>query len=655
MITVGIDTGGTFTDFIYNENGQWKILKILSTPQNPAKAVIQGLEHIGIQKPKNITHGTTVATNTLIEKTGAKTALITNKGFEDIIEIGRQNREILYDLHYKREKIPVERNHRFGLDCRVNSKGEIIKELDENQLKDLTKKLKKENIQSVAVSFLFSFLNPYHEKLVKEYIENHTDIPVSASYEILPEFREFERTATTVINAYVLPKMKKYLTYLQRNIGKQDILKVMQSNGGSISAYIASKEPVRTILSGPAGGVIGAYTIGKTAGYQKLITFDMGGTSTDVSLIDKEPSLKNETKVAGLPVKTQMIDIYTIGAGGGSIAYLDEGGALKVGPKSAGADPGPVCYGKGEKLTVTDANLFLGRIIPEHFLDGNMKLYPEKVEQKFYQLSKDTGLSPIELAEGIITVANSNMQKAIRAISIERGYNPADFNLFTYGGAGGLHAVELAKELNIPTVIIPANPGILSAFGMLMANIIKDYSITVMTTAQKEEKPHIEKIFSTLEEKALDEIKDEPVEEILIQKYIDMRYKGQSYEITIPFKENFITLFHQKHKKLYKYADYSKSVEIVNLRLRIIGLTKKPPLRKKKQKKGFSADAVIKKVKTIYNQKEYETYIIDRKKLNYGNKIPTPAVIVEYSSTIFIPPYAQAQVDNYDNIIIHVY
>ena len=653
MIIVGVDTGGTFTDFVCYENGKWYIFKIPSTPENPAKAVIKGLKTIG-KKQKSIIHGTTVATNTLLERKGAKTALITNKGFEDIIEIGRQNREKLYDLYYKREKIPVERKHRFGIDCRINSKGEILKDIEEKELKNLIKNLKKHNIESVAVSFLFSFLNPYHEKLVKEYIQKHLDIPVSASHEVLPEFREFERTATTVINAYVLPKMKTYLTYLQNNIQPEDTLKVMQSNGGSISVDTASKEPVRTILSGPAGGVIGALSIGNISGYKKLITFDMGGTSTDVSLIDEKPTYTTETKVAGLPVKVQMIDIYTIGAGGGSIAYIDEGGALRVGPESAGAEPGPVCYGKGKRLTVTDANLFLGRIVPEYFLGGKMKLYPEKVKEKFIQLSKETGLSPTELAEGIITVANSNMQKAIRAISVERGYNPSNFYLFTYGGAGGLHAVELAKDLNIPAVIVPQNPGILSAFGMLMADVVKDYSITVMINASYQETTHIDVLFNKLIEKAKEELKHEPVEKIIFEKYLDMRYKGQSYEITIPFKKNFIDLFFKKHKQMYGYADDKKPIEIVNIRLKAIGITKKPSIKEEKKKKKFTSSAILNKLKIIYNQKEYETYIIDRNKLSYGNELPSPSIVVEYSSTTFIPPYAKAYVDKFKNLIIKI-
>ncbi len=653
MITVGIDTGGTFTDFVYKEGNNWKILKVLSTPENPALAVIKGLEQIGKNQKKNITHGTTVATNALLERKGAKTALITNKGFEDIIEIGRQNRERLYDLYYKREKIPVERKHRYGIDCRINSKGEIIKDIEEHEIEKVIQKLKSEGIESVAVSFLFSFLNPYHEKFVKERLEKE-GFPVSVSSEILPEFREFERTATTVINAYVLPKMSSYLMFLKEHIGKDEILKIMQSNGGSISADLAAKEPVRTILSGPAGGIIGALNIGKKAGFEKLITFDMGGTSTDVSLIDRTPTYTTETKVAGLPVKVQMIDIYTIGAGGGSIAYIDKGGALKVGPESAGADPGPVCYGKGEKLTITDANLFLGRLVPEYFLGGNMKIYPEKVKEKFEEFSKEAGISPIELAEGIIRVANSNMEKALRVISVERGYNPQEFALFSFGGAGGLHAVELAKNLNIPKVIIPQNPGVLSAFGMLMADIVKDLSMTVMLKANLEEIKHIEKLFTLLKEKALEEMASEPVEDITFEYYLDMRYYGQSYEILVSFTPDFIETFHKTHEKLYGYKDETKPMEIVNIRLKAIGITEKPNLEPEVQEKPFSENAIIGKKKVIWNGKEEDFYIIDREKLHFGNKLPSGVIVVEYSSTIFIPPYAKAEVDPYKNLIINI-
>ena len=653
MVIIGVDTGGTFTDFIYKKDDRWEVLKIPSTPDNPAEAVLKGLEIIGNDK-KVITHGTTVATNTLLEGKGAKTALITNRGFEDIIEIGRQNRKRLYDLYYRREEIPVKRENRYGLNCRVNSKGEIIEDLKEDELEDLIDRLKKDNVETVAVSFLFSFLNPYHEKVVKEKIEKELKIPVSASHEILPEFREFERTSTTVINAYVRPKMEGYLTYLKGEIGKEDTLKVMQSNGGSISVDVASKEPVRTILSGPAGGVIGAYRIGEVCGYKNLITFDMGGTSTDVSLIEGKPTYTTETEIAGLPVKVQMIDIHTVGAGGGSIAYLDEGGALKVGPESAGADPGPVCYGKGKRITVTDANLFLGRIVPEFFLGGKMKLYPDRVKDAFKEFSKEAKMDKIELAEGIIKVANSNMERAIRVISIERGYDPSQFSLFSFGGAGGLHAAELAKSLGIPRVIIPKNSGILSAFGMLMADVIKDYSTTVMMQAKESEYKHLEELFSIFEKRAVSDMEKEPVKEILFEKFLDMRYKGQSYEITVPFSKDFIDSFHKLHEKKYGYKDEEKPVEIVNIRLKAIGITEKPEIVPEREKRELSEESVLRKRRIIWNGKEYECYVVDREKLHYGNSIPSPSIVVEYSSTTFIPPFSNAYVDEYNNLIIEI-
>ncbi|NPA53105.1 MAG: hydantoinase/oxoprolinase family protein, partial [Aquificae bacterium] len=521
MLIVGVDTGGTFTDFIFYKNGKWEVLKIPSTPENPAKAVLEGLKQIGEDK-KYIVHGTTVATNTLLERKGAKTAFITNKNFEDIVYIGRQNRKELYNLFYKRKKPLVSENLRIGIKGRINSKGEILEDISLEELKNTVKFLKEENVEAVAVSFLFSFLNNEHEKIVEEFLKKEGFL-VSSSFRIVPEFREYERASTVIINAYIMPKVKGYISYLEEKIDKTDIFRIMQSNGGSLSPKAVKEEPVRTILSGPAGGVVGAYEIGKKAGFSKLITFDMGGTSTDVSLINNNIPFSTETEISDLPIKVPIIDIHTVGAGGGSIAYIDEGGALNVGPESAGADPGPVCYGKGENITVTDANLFLGRLIPEFFLGGHMKLDIERTSFFIKKLAKKINISPIELAEGIITVANIKMEKAIKVISIEKGYNPSDFSLFSFGGAGGLHAVSLAKDLKIPKVIIPNNPGILSAMGMLMADIIKDYSTTVMLSEKEAKFETLKKLFSILESKAFEELKKEGAKEIIFEKYVDIR------------------------------------------------------------------------------------------------------------------------------------
>ena len=654
MVIIGVDTGGTFTDFIYKKDGKWGVLKILSTPENPAKALLEGIKQIAKEEEKNIIHGTTVATNALLERKGAKIAFITNKGFEDIIYIGRQNRKRLYDLHYKREKPLVEEENRYGLDCRINARGEIIKDLETKELENIIKELKNKDIKSVAISLLFSFLNNSHEKEVEERLKEEGFF-VSPSYKIIPEFREYERSSTVVVNAYVMPKMNSYISYIEENLSEKDILRIMQSNGGSISTKTAKEEPVRTILSGPAGGVVGAFEIGKKTGFTKLITFDMGGTSTDVSLINEKIPFSTDTEISSIPVKVPIIDIHTVGAGGGSIAYIDKGGALNVGPESAGADPGPVCYGKGENITVTDANLYLGRLIPEFFLGGKMKLDKEKTAFYMEKLAKQTNLSPVELAEGILTIANTKMEKAIRVISVEKGYNPEEFTLFSFGGAGGMHAVFLAKALGIPKVLVPKNPGILSAMGMLMADIIKDYSLTVMLSEKEASYKALNQLFLTLEKKAQYDLKEEGAEDIFFEKYLDMRYKGQSFEINVPFKKEFVQEFHNMYEKIYGFKNENREVQIVNIRLRAIGNIEKPEIEKiEKGDKKIDKNAILGKTKTIFYGKEVEAFVIDRKYLKANNVIDFPAIIVEYSSTIVIPPENYVEVDEFGNLIIHV-
>jgi N-methylhydantoinase A len=652
VIKIGVDTGGTFTDFIFRKDGRWNVLKVLSTPDNPSKAVLEGLKKIGGEK-RDITHGSTVATNAVLERKGAKTAFITNEGFEDIIYIGRQERKELYNLFYRRPPHLVPPELRFGLKCRVNAKGEIIQDLNEKDISSLAKKLKKNKVRSVAVSFLFSFLNPEHEKMLKENLIRE-GFYVSVSHEIVPEFREYERSITTVINSYVMPKMDSYLRDIQKNISKDDRFRVIQSNGGVISPETASKEPVRTVLSGPAGGVVGAYVTGKKIGKEKLITFDMGGTSTDVSLINKQIPFSTESKISDFPIKIPVIDIHTVGAGGGSIAYLDEGGSLNVGPESAGADPGPVCYGKGEKLTVTDANLYLGRLIPEYFLGGNMELDIDRLNFYFDYYSKQWKIEPVKLAEGIVHIANIKMEKAIRVISVEKGYDPREFSLFTFGGAGGLHASFLAESLDIPEVIIPRNPGIFSAFGMLMADVVKDYSLTVMMQGKKQELPHLKKIFEILEKKAFEELVAEGIrkEDIKLYRYMDLRYSGQSFEVVIPFSDNFIEDFHKEHHRIYGYkAD--RQVEIVNIRVRAVGKTDKPEIEKIEEgNKEPAEESLIIYREVIFNGRKTKTPVYNREKLKAGNTIRGPAVVIEYSSTVVVPPSSKAYVDNYGNLII---
>ena len=653
MVIVGVDTGGTFTDFIYLKDGKWQVLKLLSTPHNPAEAVLKGLSEIGGEE-RRITHGTTVATNAVLERKGAKTAFVTNRGFEDLLEIGRQNREELYSFRVKKVKHLVPRELSFGLSCRLNSKGKHVETLKEEEIEELVEKLKSLNVESVAVSFLFSFLNPEDEIKVKEALEKE-GFPVSISSEIVPEFREFERASTTVVNAYVMPKMKGYIEYLVKNLQSGDTLRVMQSNGGVISPKTAVKEPVRTVLSGPAGGVVGAWKLGKLAGFEKLITFDMGGTSTDVSLIDGRPELSVESKIAGLPIKVPVIEIHTVGAGGGSVAWIDRGGALQVGPESAGADPGPICYGKGERITVTDANLFLGRLDPEHFLGGKMKLYPERLRPYFEEMAKRLGITPIELAEGILEVANAKMAKALRVISVERGYDPEEFTLFSFGGAGGMHAAYLAKELSIPRVFIPKNPGILSALGMVLSDVVKDYSRTVMLKEEEATAEKLEEHFRELEERARKEMEKEGFEgELLLERHLDLRYRGQSFEITVPYSKEFREVFEKAHEKLYGYR-HSRDVEVVNVRLRAVGITEKPSFEPLKEcGEGFPEGALLKCKKVFFEGEWVETPVLDREKLLLGHRFSGPAVVVEYSSTTVVPPFAKVRVDSFGNLLLEV-
>jgi len=653
MIKIGVDTGGTFTDFVYLKDGKWNVLKVLSTPEDPSIAVLKGLEKIGGQK-RDITHGTTVATNAVLEKKGAKTSFITNSGFEDIIYIGRQNRKDLYNLTFRRPPPLVPSDLRFGLKCRIDSKGEIIQDLEEKQITELIKKLKEKGVQSVAVCFLFSFLNPEHENILKERLKAE-GFYVSVSNQIVPEFREYERASTTVINSYVMPKMERYLKKIEKNISNTDRFRVIQSNGGIISPKTACFEPVRTVLSGPAGGVVGAFSVGKIIGKNRLITFDMGGTSTDVSLIDGKIPFTTESSISDFPLKIPVIDIHTVGAGGGSIAYLDEGGSLNVGPESAGADPGPVCYGKGEKLTVTDANLFLGRLIPDFFLSGGMELDTDRLNFYFNYYSKKWGVDPYRLAEGILKVANTKMERAIRVISVEKGYNPKDFTLFAYGGAGGLHAGFLARNLKIPQVVIPKNPGIFSAYGMLLSDVVKDYSLTVMIRADYSKIDHIEKIFIHLEKKAFDDLIKEGLDkkDIYIDRYLDMRYRGQSFELVIPYSQKFIDDFHKTHQKIYGYKT-DKEVEIVNIRIRAVGKTEKPEPERIEKGGNNPEKAFVRQDYVYFDGKKHKTDILIREELKAGNRINGPAVIVEYSSTTVIPPFSECYVDDYGNLILRI-
>ncbi len=657
-IVIGIDTGGTFTDFIYKAGGQWGILKILSTPQNPGRAVLDGIGRIAGKAGVRVVHGSTVATNAILEKKGAKTAIVTNRGFEDVIEIGRQHRSRLYDLHYTRNDALIPPDLRYGVNGRITAGGEKLEEIDDARLEAVAEELAGAGVESVAVCFLHAFSNPDHEKTA-DAIFSRKGLSVSPSHAVLSEFREFERMATTVINAYVSPKIRRYIDFMTERIAPEN-LRIMQSNGGSISAETAGRESVRTILSGPAGGVVGAHDTGRSAGYQRLITFDMGGTSTDVALADKTLPISVESEISGFPVKVPMLDIHTVGAGGGSIAEIDAGGALRVGPESAGADPGPICYGKGERITVTDANLYLGRLVPEFFLGGKMALDTAAMEAHFQEMAKTVGVTPAELARGIIDVANTAMEKAIRVISVEKGHDPKDFTLICFGGAGGLHAAHLAEMLHIGRVLVPQNPGILSAFGMLSADIIKDYSQTVMRSGNDADPQTVQQWMAPLERRAVAELKAEglPDDRICLQRFLDMRYAGQSYELIVDWTADDpagFERFHQYHEQRYGYSAPEKPVEIVNVRLRAVGEPEKPVLEESRIGKAEIPDKARAGTRRVaFEGRAMDTPVLRRQYLENGNAIAGPALVVEYSSTIVVPPFASAEIDGFGNIVVYI-
>jgi len=528
-LRVGIDTGGTFTDFVVIRDGKIEIFKEHSTPKNPSLAILQGIARIAEGRTSEVIHGSTVATNALLERKGARTALITTEGFEDIIIIGRQTRRELYNIFVTRPAPLVSDELRLGIRERVLYDGSEEIPMDAGELASLAEKLKTKGIESAAVSLLFSFANPSHEKMVRDALRP-LNIPVSLSSEILPEYREYERTSTTVINAYLAPRMSQYLRNLEAAL-QGPKLRVMQSNGGSVQAEAIADRPVRTIVSGPAGGVVGAFYLAQNCGYSKIITFDMGGTSTDVSLCDGDIKVTHESQVDGMPIGIPMIDIHTVGAGGGSIASLDPGGALRVGPESAGADPGPICYGKGSELTVTDANVLLGRLLPRFFLGGQASLATERIQPVMRSLKWTASWPSLEaIAQGVVDVVNNNMEQAIRLVSVERGYDPREFTLFCFGGAAGLHAGHLARGLGIPRVVIPPFPGALSALGLLLADARRDYSQTLLTSAAGA----YTKVAQALGELHTIGGADLRLEgfkrsEIRHLDFVDARYRGQSY------------------------------------------------------------------------------------------------------------------------------
>lgn len=659
MLKIGIDTGGTFTDFVVLGEGRIRTLKLLSTPANPASAILQGLTLLLRGEQSEIVHGSTVATNALLERKGAVTALLTTRGFEDVLEIGRQNRPLIYSLAPSRPEPLVPASRRYGVTERVTYDGGVLVPLRTGEVRKLAALLRRRRVESVAVCLLFSFANPTHEKQIGRALRN-LKIPVSLSHVILPEYREYERTSTTCVNAYLAPVMGRYLGDLQERLrqasgNRASRLRVMQSNGGSVSAGAAIREPVKTILSGPAGGVVGSWEIARHAGFQNIISFDMGGTSTDVSLCEGEIRVTSESVIAGCPVSVPVIDIHTVGAGGGSIACVDEGGALRVGPESAGADPGPICYGKGGRITVTDANLLLGRLDEDYPLGGSLRLKTARLIPAFRLLARRLGLpSPISAAQGVIDVANANMESAIRLISVERGYDPREFTLITFGGAGGLHAADLARNLAIPRVLVPRHPGLLSALGVLLSDTVQDFSRTVMLSTAKARQEKLEAQYRRLEAAAMKAMRRDGLSEngIRLERWIDMRYRGQSYELSVPFAGDFDRQFHRRHEQRYGYSDPQRDSEIVTLRVRARGIVRKPRLPRTKPTSPDPTPAFLRMRKVCFSGRLHGTPVYERSLLRAGNRIAGPALVFEYSASTVIPPDYSCVLDGFGNMII---
>ena len=637
---IAIDTGGTFTDCVYESQGELRVSKFLSTPENPARAVQEGVQTIAGSGTANVRHGTTVGTNALLERKGARVALVTTAGFEDVIAIGRQARLHLYDWFAGVPQCLVPRERRFGVNERIAADGTMLKCPSENELIALRDPVRESGAEAIAISLLFSFANPENERRVAEAL-TCLSLPMSLSHRILPEFREYERSSTVAVNAYLTPKVGGYLAQL--NDGALASLQVMQSSGGIVPAAFAAQQPVRTILSGPAGGVMGAYFAAKRAGFSKAVTFDMGGTSTDVSTFDMEAGgllTTNESMVSGMPIGVPTLDIHTVGAGGGSIAYFDTAGVLHVGPESAGASPGPICYGRGTLPTVSDANVVLGRLDPKRFLGGDIRLDAQRAWE-YMDRARLSFQTVEDFAAAILVLAESSMERAIRVTSVERGHDPREFTLVAFGGAGPLHACALARALHMPRVLVPAMPGALSALGILVSDSIRDYSRTVMLPADS----GLEIFFQELEHQSTEGV---------LTRSLDLRYAGQGYELNVAAEEGFQERFHAAHQKRFGYADRNRSIEVVNVRVRSTVVGEVMPAVAGNSRPGDGSAAIVGERPVFFGGAAETTRIYNRDLLMAGDRFSGPAIVAEYSATTVIPPGCEALVDNYSNLIIEI-
>ena len=646
---VAVDTGGTFTDLLLLGEGRLTALKLPSTPHDPAEAVLAGVRALlGEDRPFLLLHGSTIATNALLERKGARVVLVTNRGFEDVVEIGRQNRPQLYALVGHRPPPLVGRDDRLGIAGRLGTLGEEIEPLDPDELAELSGRAR--GADSLAVVLLHSYANPTHEERVAEALAV-SGTPISVSSALLPEYREYERTSTTVVNAYVAPVVSRYLSRIARESGARRV-SIMGSSGGALPVERAMREAVHTVLSGPAGGVVGALAWASRAGFERIISFDMGGTSTDVSLCPGHPLHSRELEIAGVPVAVPVIDIHTVGAGGGSLARVDPGGALRVGPVSAGAEPGPISYGRGgSAVTVTDAHVWLGRLPVDALLGGERTLDRDAVEPALKELAKAVGSSLEDAAEGVLAVADSAMERALRVISVERGHDPREFVLVAFGGAGGLHAAELAGRLGAGRALVPPHPGLLSAYGMLAAPLTREVSRTVLITTERDgwEQETLTE-FGALADSAAEQLigEGQRPEVVVVERFVDARYRGQSFELRVP-ADGWVERFHGAHSERYGYERRQAVVEAVTLRA--VAHAPGPPLKMEEIARA-AGKPVTERYRLRYRGREVAARRVWRHDLRAGHRLEGPVLVGEYSATTWVPEGWTVEVDRWG--ILHL-
>ncbi len=678
---IGIDSGGTFTDVCLfdDDSGRIAVWKVASTPDDPSRGIAQGLQdgmaQVGVSPAEvgYFGHGTTVATNALIQQRGAKTGLITTDGFRDLLEIGRQKRPDLYDLQVDKPPVLVTRDVRLEVPERVRHDGTVEVPLDEQALRAAVCTLRQAGVAAIAVCFLYGFVRPDHEQTARRIIaEECPDAFVCVSHDVAPEFREFERMSTTVVNAYLGPIMQGYIGRLGQRLHRIGLTvspHLTQSNGGVIGFEQAARLPVRTILSGPSTGVVAAQTVGRMAGFDNLITFDMGGTSTDVALLQNGACrLASEATVHGYPIKAPMLDIHTVGAGGGSIAYVDGGGLLKVGPRSAGAAPGPVCYDNGnQEPTVTDANVVLQTLNPRHLLGGRMAVRQDLAKAAIGRLADRLGLDLMATAQGILSVVVANMARAIRVISVQRGHDPRDYTLAAFGGAGPLHAAQLAKELEVGRILVPRNPGILCAMGLLLTDLRTDFAITRLRTLGAAALPDLQQAFVTLHQQAAAWFDGGGIapEARRVGRSVDMRYAGQNYELSVPLPDGAITAatldrladgFAEVHQRMYGFVADDEPVQLVTCRIEATGLVRKAAFQPRPMQSEDASAAVVGRRDVWLAEAGgfVACPVYDRDRLEAGNRICGPAVIEQMDATTIVPPGMTAHVEPYLNVILEL-